>query len=34
LETAWNTPASTTEGYEAVGRQLGMALARFQNETK
>lgn len=26
LETAWNTPASTTEGYQAVGRQLGVVL--------
>ncbi len=29
LETAWNTPASTTAGYETVGRQLGLALARY-----
>lgn len=29
LETAWNTPASTTEGYETVGRQLGIAISRF-----
>ncbi len=29
LETAWNTPASTTSGYETVGRQLGLAIARY-----
>jgi hypothetical protein len=29
LETAWNTPASTCEGYETVGRQLGKSVARF-----
>lgn len=29
LETAWNTKASTIEGYETVGRQLGKAVARF-----
>jgi hypothetical protein len=29
LETAWNTPHSTTEGYRAVGRQLGQAIARY-----
>lgn len=34
LETAWNTSASTTDGYEAVGRQLGQALARHQKEQK
>lgn len=27
LETAWNTPNSTTDGYLAVGRQLGDTLA-------
>ena len=27
LETAWNTPNSTTDGYLAVGRQLGLTLA-------
>jgi len=26
LETAWNTPRSTTEGYRTVGRQLGLAI--------
>jgi hypothetical protein len=25
LETAWNTPHSTTDGYRTVGRQLGLA---------
>ncbi len=28
LETAWNTPHSTTDGYRTVGRQLGRAIAR------
>lgn len=28
LETAWNTPESTTTGYKTVGMQLGKALAR------
>ena len=27
LETAWNTPNSTTSGYLTVGRQLGLALS-------
>ncbi len=30
LETSWNTPYSTTEGYRTVGRQLGQAVADFQ----
>jgi len=29
LETSWNTPASTTEGYLTVGEQLARAVARF-----
>ena len=29
LETAWNTPHSTPQGYMTVGAQLGMALARY-----
>ena len=29
LETAWNTPHSTQQGYMTVGAQLGMALARY-----
>ena len=29
LETPWNTPASTLEGYRAFGRQLGQAIARY-----
>ncbi len=29
LETAWNTPHSTVEGYETVGRQLGLAVERY-----
>lgn len=32
LETAWNTPSSTTKGYETAGRQLGLALARHLEE--
>jgi hypothetical protein len=33
LETAWNTPSSTTEGYRTVGRQLGMAVERYFRTT-
>jgi len=29
LETAWNTPHSTTEGYLAVGRQAGKAIVNY-----
>lgn len=29
LETAWNTPDSTTDGYLTVGRQLGLAIERY-----
>lgn len=29
LETSWNTPHSTVEGYLTVGRQLGLAVADF-----
>ena len=29
LETAWNTENSTTAGYRAVGRQLGLAIERY-----
>ncbi len=29
LETAWNTPHSTTAGYRQVGRELGQSLAKF-----
>lgn len=29
LETAWNTPHGTTEGYLTVGRQLGLAIERY-----
>jgi len=28
LETAWNTPHSTPDGYRTVGRQLGLAIER------
>jgi len=29
LETAWNTPGSDTDGYRAVGRQLGKAIEKY-----
>lgn len=29
LETAWNRPAGTQSGYQAVGRQLGQTLLRY-----
>lgn len=29
LETAWNTPDSTTAGYQSVGRNLGLAIERY-----
>lgn len=29
LETPWDTPHSTTDGYRAVGRQLGLAMERY-----
>ena len=29
LETAWNTPHSTTDGYQQVGRELGLAIERY-----
>jgi hypothetical protein len=29
LETAWNTPDSTTDGYRALGRQLGQAIEKY-----
>jgi hypothetical protein len=29
VETPWNTPSSTIEGYETVGRQLGEAIAKY-----
>jgi hypothetical protein len=35
LETSWNTPHSTTEGYRTVGRQLGLSIAeRFAEGSK
>ncbi|MCP5542243.1 MAG: zinc carboxypeptidase [Akkermansiaceae bacterium] len=33
LETAWNTPHSTAEGYRTVGGQLARAVARYLGET-
>ncbi|NLF71883.1 MAG: zinc carboxypeptidase [Candidatus Anammoximicrobium sp.] len=32
LETAWDTPHSTQDGYQAVGRQLAQAVARYLAE--
>jgi hypothetical protein len=32
LETAWNTPHGTPDGYEQVGRELGMAIERYLRE--
>ncbi|MCA8995716.1 MAG: hypothetical protein KDA80_01985 [Planctomycetaceae bacterium] len=32
LETAWNRPQGTQEGYQLVGRQLGEAIARYFQE--
>ncbi len=32
LETAWNTPASTTAGYRTVGKQLGLGIERASRE--
>lgn len=29
LETAWNTPDSTTDGYRTLGRQLGQAIEKY-----
>jgi hypothetical protein len=33
LETPWNTPHSTPEGYATVGRQLAMAIERYFRES-
>lgn len=32
LETAWNTPHSTQQGYRKVGQQLAHTVAKFLNE--
>lgn len=32
LETSWNTPNSTTEGYSIVGRQLAQAIADYMRK--
>ncbi len=32
LEAAWNNPHSTTDGYRALGRQLGLAIERYLRE--
>ncbi len=34
LETAWNTPHSTTDGYLTVGRQLGLAIERYLRQDR
>ncbi|MEW6306799.1 MAG: M14 family zinc carboxypeptidase [Verrucomicrobiota bacterium] len=34
LETSWNTPNSTTDGYRTVGRQLGLTVAEYFRPTK
>jgi hypothetical protein len=34
LETSWNTPHSTTQGYRAVGQQLGAAIAEYLQRRK
>jgi hypothetical protein len=33
LETPWNTPHSTSDGYRAIGRQLAMAIERYFRES-
>ena len=32
LETSWNTPSSTPEGYRRVGEELGLAIERYLRE--
>jgi hypothetical protein len=32
LETPWNTPHSTPEGYQLLGAQLGLAIERYFRE--
>lgn len=34
LETSWNTPHSTTEGYRTVGKQLGQAVTDYLRQRK
>lgn len=34
LETAWNTPQSTTEGYRSVGSQLGESVVEYLKRRK
>lgn len=33
LETSWNTPNSTPEGYQQIGRELGLAIERYFRES-
>jgi hypothetical protein len=32
LETVWNTPHGTPDGYRTVGRQLGLSIERYFRE--
>ena len=32
LETAWNTPNGTTDGFLTTGKQLGLAIERYFRE--
>ena len=34
LETPWDTPHSTTDGYRTVGQQLGMAIEAYRNRNE
>ncbi len=34
LETAWNTPDSTTDGYRRLGEQLGQAIAKYLRDDR
>jgi len=34
IETGWQTPHSTLEGYRTVGRQMGLAVERFLREAR
>lgn len=34
LETPWNLPDSTSTGYRALGRQLGLAIERYLHDSE
>jgi hypothetical protein len=34
METPWNVPAGTSDGYRAVGRRLGLAIESYLREQK